>query len=128
MIKIQTRKDKTIDLARLVQVLEKEVGFEPVTEVTLELRGRLARREGMLFFEASDTGQTFAVQEVKAEGEKPPEKQVLAAVATLASPQSADRIILRQWKAEPGAGGTARQAPAASARVATAELVISGMT
>ena len=127
LIKLKTRKDKTVDLAKLVQVLEKEIGFEPVTEVTLELRGRLAQRNGKLFFEVSESGQTFQVQKVAGGSQRPPENQLLEAVATLVSPPS-DRIILQQWKAAAAATGEAGPTPAVPPPAATAELAVSGMT
>ena len=123
-IKVKAKKDKTIDLSRLVQLLEKEVGFEPLTQVTLEMRGQLARRDGKLWFQTSGTGQAFIVEKV--EGEGLPEKETLAAVATLADPHSSDRIVLRQWKAEAVSGESARRE--SSAQGVTAELTVSGMT
>jgi len=128
VIQIKVKKDKGIDLARLVKLLEKDVGFEPVTQVTLELRGRLMRRDGTLFFEASETRQTFQVHRAEGEGERPPEGQLLEAVAILEKPQTADRIILQQWKVRAPATVEEAQSPAAPAPVATAELLVSGMT
>jgi hypothetical protein len=61
IVKVKTPRDKPVDLAKLIELLEKEVGFEPITEVTLELEGTLVRREGKLLFEASGTRQTFVV-------------------------------------------------------------------
>ena len=82
LIKIKVRKDKAIDLGRLVQLLEKEAGFEPITEVRIEMRGRLARRDGKLVFEASGTGQSFTVAGAEGKDGAPPEKKLLAALAT----------------------------------------------
>ena len=100
LIKIKVRKDKAIDLGRLVQLLEKEVGFEPVTEVRLEMRGRLARRDGKLIFETSGTGQSFTLAGAEGKEGAPPEKELLAALATLEDPRAPDRIRLREWKVE----------------------------
>ena len=36
-IKVKAKKDKTIDLSRLVQLLEKEVGFEPLDRKSTRL-------------------------------------------------------------------------------------------
>jgi hypothetical protein len=96
IIKVKAQKDKRIDLGQLVSLLEKEVGFEPVTEVTLEMQGNLVQREGKVFFEVSETGQTFMVEKAEGAGDVPPEKKPLAAVAVLADPHVADRIVLRQ--------------------------------
>jgi hypothetical protein len=100
LIKIKVRKDKAIDLGRLVQILEKEAGFEPITEVRIELRGRLARRDGKLVFETSGTGQTFTMAGAEGKDGAPPEKKLLAAFATLEDPRAPDRIRLREWKVE----------------------------
>lgn len=127
VIKIKTKKDKAVDLAKLVLVLEKEAGFEPVTAVTLELRGRLARREGKLFFEVSESGQSFRVEKVAGAG-RPPENQLLEATATLAKPQSGDRIVLQQWKAATPTTGNTGPGPAVPASLASAELEVRGMT
>ena len=128
LIKIKTQKEKAIDLARLVQLLEKDVGFEPVRQVTLGLRGRLTRRQGKLYFEVSESGQSFAVQKVQGNGERPPENQLLEAEADLARPKSGDRIILRQWKVPPSAAGEEGREAAVAHPAATAELVVRGMT
>lgn len=127
-IKVKVKKGKTIDLSRLVQLLEKEVGFEPLTKVTLGLRGRLARRQGKLYFEVSESGQSFAVQKVQGKGERPPENQLLEAEADLANPKLGDRIILQQWKTPPSAAGEERRGAAGANQAATAELIVSGMT
>ncbi len=96
IIKVKAKKDKRIDLGQLVSLLEKEVGFEPITEVTLEMQGSLVQREGKVFFEVSETGQTFMVEKAEGAGDVPPEKKPLAAVAVLADPHVADPIVLRQ--------------------------------
>ncbi len=96
IIKVKAQKDKRIDLGQLVSLLEKEVGFEPVTEVMLEMQGNLVEREGKVFFEVSETGQTFMVEKAEGARDVPPEKKPLAAVAVLADPHVADRIVLRQ--------------------------------
>ncbi len=96
IIKVKAQKDKRIDLGQLVSLLEKEVGFEPVTEVTLEMQGNLVQREGKDFFEVSETGQTFMVEKAEGPLDVPPGKKLLAAVAVLADPHVADRIVLRQ--------------------------------
>jgi hypothetical protein len=96
IIKVKAQKDKRIDLGQLVSLLEKEVGFEPVTEVTLEMQWNLVQREGKVFFEVSETGQTFMVEKAEGARDVPPEKKPLAAVAVLADPHVADRIVLRQ--------------------------------
>ncbi len=127
LIKIKTRKDKKIDLARLVELLEKDIGFEPVTEVTLEMRGRLARRDGKLHFEVAETGQRFEAQPVSGTAEGLAENQFLEVVAALTDPHSFDRIAIKQWKAAPATTGPAgHEQPVRTS--ATAELVVSGMT
>jgi hypothetical protein len=98
LIKVKTPKDKSVDLPRLIELLEKEVGFEPITEVTLELEGTLVRREGKLMFEASGTRQTFLVDEVQGQADAPPENKPLAVVASLADVRSPNRIRVKQWK------------------------------
>ena len=100
LITVKPPKDKPFELVKLVELL-KEVGFQPVTEVTLELRGRLVRREGKLWFEAMGTGQKFAVEKVEGEGNAAPEEQLLIVTAVLADPHSPGRLVVRQWK--PGA-------------------------
>ena len=102
LIRVKARNDKPVDVGRLAQVLEKEAGFEPITEVTLELRGRLERRDGKLVLETSGTGQTFTVAGTEAQGGAPREKDLVTVVATLENPKSADRIIVRAWKSEEG--------------------------
>lgn len=98
LVHIKVAKGKSIDLARLVQVLEEQVGFEPITEVSLEVRGRLKKQNGALFFQVSETGQTFTVAKVESKDGAPPEEELLAAVALLENPDSPDRIILRAWR------------------------------
>lgn len=89
-----------MELVKLVELLEKEVGFQPVTEVALELQGRVLRRNGKLVFEVSGTRQTFVVEKVEGESDgPPPEGQLLTAVASLVKAHSPDRVVLRQWKA-----------------------------
>lgn len=96
--------------------------------MTLELRGRLTRRDGVLFFETSETGQKFEVQQVPGGGEQPPEKRLLEALAILAKPQSADRIILQEWKDTSEGTGDKRPPSGTPAQAATAELLVRGMT
>lgn len=110
---------------RLVQLLEKNVGFEPVTEVALEISGKLARRNGRLSFEVNGSGQDLAV--AKVEGDKPPEAKLVDVVATLAKPWSANKILIRRWKAEAEAS-TNVQSPPRAVRTAIAEFKIAGMT
>lgn len=81
-----------------MKLLEKDVGFGPITEVSLELPGRLVRRGKGLVFEAAGTGQTFTVKKVEAKGAAPPEERLLSATATLADPHSGGRVVLKQWK------------------------------
>lgn len=100
LIKIKVRKDKAIDLGHLVKILEEEAGFEPITEVRLEMRGRLARRDGKLVFETIGTGQRFTVAGTEGKESAPPEKELLAALATLEDPRAPERIRLREWKVE----------------------------
>ncbi|MGH8248166.1 MAG: hypothetical protein ACREUU_17225 [Gammaproteobacteria bacterium] len=125
-IRIRAAKDKRLDLARIVQVLEKEIGFEPVTEVTLEMRGRLAGHNGKLHFEVSETDQKFEVHRPPGNAARGTDNQLVEATAILAKPRSPDRIVLQQWK--PVAAPTAEPRTQPSASTATAELVISGMT
>jgi hypothetical protein len=97
VIKVKAKKDVPLDLAGLVEVLEKQIGFEPVTEVKLELTGRLEKQKGKLVLEANGTGQRFQVAATKTKG-LPAEKDLIAATATLKAPRSADRIVLWEWK------------------------------
>ncbi|MCL4523222.1 MAG: hypothetical protein M1453_13640 [Acidobacteria bacterium] len=100
MITVRPAKDKPVELVKLVELLEKEVGFQPVTEVALELQGRVLRRNGKLVFEVGGTRQTFVVEKVEGESDSPrPEGQLLTAVASLVKADSPDRLVLRQWKA-----------------------------
>jgi hypothetical protein len=124
-IRLTPKKDVAVDLARLVQALEKDAGFEPVTEVALEMRGNLRRRNGKLVLEMPASGQSFFV--AKAEGTKPPEQRPLTVIAALVKPRAADRIVIRQWK-EAEANSPAQAPPQAPAPTATAELTIRGMT
>ena len=97
LIKVKLSKEKPVDLDAIVKLLEKDVGFGPITEVSLELSGRLVRRGKGLAFETAGTGQTFAVK-VDAKGAVPPEGRLLTATATLADPRSPGRVVLKQWK------------------------------
>ena len=98
VVQIKTAKGKPIDLARLVQLLEEQVGFEPITDVSLEVRGRLKKQNGALVFEVSESGRIFTVAKVESKDGTPPEKELLAAVASLENPHSPDRIVLREWR------------------------------
>jgi hypothetical protein len=81
----------------LIDLLEQEVGFAPITEVKLELRGRLVRRDGALFLEVSGIGPTFRVE--KSEGApSPPENRLIVVTAGLVDIRSVDRIVLAEWK------------------------------
>lgn len=128
LLKIKARKDIPIDLAKLTQLLEEEVGFRPITEVRLELRGRLKRVNDNLLFQTTSTDQTFTVDRVEGEATAPPENQLLSVVAPLVNPRSADRIVVQEWKVAEGEAGSASPKSARATPVATAELVISGMT
>ncbi len=44
LIKVKLSKEKPVDLGAIVKLLEEDVGFGPITEVSLELSGRLVRR------------------------------------------------------------------------------------
>ncbi len=98
IVKVKTPRDKPVDLAKLIELLENEVGFEPITEVTLELEGTLVRREGKLLFEASGTRQTFVVDQVEGQADGPPENKLLFVVASLPDIHSPGRIRVKQWK------------------------------
>ena len=108
LIKVKANKDVAADLARLVEVLEKQIGFEPLTEVKLELTGRLEKRKGKLFFEANGTGQRFQVVATKVKGRLPAAQEMISATATLNAPRSADRIVLWEWKPAEGAESPSR--------------------
>jgi len=84
-------------------LLESEVGFAPVTEVTLAGSGRIARREGGLVLDVGG-GRSFTIQSMDPSAGVPPENEDLAIVAALADSRSPDRVILREWKrpAKPG--------------------------
>jgi len=97
-LKVKTRKDKAPDVAALIDLLEQEVGFAPITEVKLELRGRLVRRDGALFLEESETGPTFRVEKIEGDT-SPPENRLIAVTARLLDIRSVDRIVLAEWKA-----------------------------
>jgi hypothetical protein len=98
LIKVKVKKDVAVDLAGLVEVLEKQIGFEPLTEVKVELTGRLEKQKGKLVLEANGTGQRFQVAATKFKGPLPAEKDVIVTTATLKGPRSADRIVLWDWK------------------------------
>lgn len=125
-IRIRSAKDKPLDLAHIVQVLEKEIGFEPVTEVSLEMRGRLAQRNGKLQFEVSESGQKFEVHRSPRDAGRATDNQLVEVTASLANPRSPGRIVVRQWKLVAAPTGEAAAPPAASR--ATARLAVSGMT
>ena len=108
VIKVMAKKDVAVDLAGLVEVLEKQIGFEPLTEVKVELTGRLKKHNGKLVLEANGTGQRLQVAETKIKGRLPAEKDLIAATATLKSPRSADRIVLWEWKPAEAAGSSSR--------------------
>ncbi len=99
-IKIRAKKDEAPNLKELVALLESEVGFAPVTKVTLEGNGRVVDRGSDLVLDIGG-GHTFIVQSVDAPGAAPPENEELAVVAVLADPRSPDRIVLREWKRPP---------------------------
>jgi len=104
LIKVKAKKDVAVDLARLVEVLEKQIGFEPLTEVKVELTGRLEKQKGKLVLEANGTGQRFEVAATKTKSRLPAEQDLIAATATLKAPRSADRIVLWEWKPAQAAG------------------------
>jgi hypothetical protein len=99
LIKVRLSKEKPVDLGAIVKLLEKDVGFGPISEVSLELPGRLVRRGKDLVLEAAGTGQAFAVKKIEANGAAPPENRPLTAIATLADTRSGGRVVLKQWKA-----------------------------
>lgn len=96
-LKVKTRKDKAPDVAALSGLLEQEVGFAPITEVQLELRGRLVRRDGARFLEVSETGPTFRVEKIEGDT-SPPENRLIAVTARLLDIRAVDRIVLAEWK------------------------------
>lgn len=98
MIKIKASKDKAPNLPEIVELLEKEVGFAPIVEVGLELRGRLVRADGRLTFEATGTGQRFEVERVEPQGTALPEGQELELEGALVDVHSGERIVVRQPK------------------------------
>src|SRR5206468_13092109 len=107
------KKESSVELARLVQVLENDVGFEPVTEVALALRGKFRRLNGKLSFEVSGTGQSFPVAKVV--GERPPEDQNLVVGAVLTNPHVPSAIAVHEWKvAAATANDSAQHAPQAT--------------
>lgn len=81
-----------------MHLLEREVGFEPITEVTLEMQGRLDKRQGRSIFEVSGSGQTFRVSGNKSKGTAPPHGDLITVVASLKKPNAPDGIVLHQWK------------------------------
>ncbi len=98
LIRVKAKRDMPVDLARLVQLLEKEVGFEPITEVKLQLAGRLEEQSGKLVFETSGTGQRFVVTGSKAKGLPRRAKDLITATATLKQPKSASHIVIWDWR------------------------------
>lgn len=93
------KKDAAIDVSKLVELLEKEVGIEPITEVTLEMQGRLEKRGGKAIFEVSGNGQVFRLSGNKVKGPAPPHGDVITVVGTFKKPKSAsDGIVLHDWK------------------------------
>jgi len=94
-LKVKGRKDKAPDLAALIRLLEEEVGFSPITEVKLELRGRLVRRNGALLFEVSETGPTFNVEKLEGNA-NPPENRLIAVTGRLLDVRSGDRIVVTE--------------------------------
>jgi hypothetical protein len=96
-LKVKARQDQAPDVAALIDLLEQEVGFAPITEVQLELRGRLVRRDGALFLEVSDIGPTFRVEKSTGDA-RPPENRLIVVTAGLVDIRSVDRIVLAEWK------------------------------
>jgi hypothetical protein len=89
-----------LDLPALVGLLENEVGFSPVTEVELRVRGRITKHDGQLAIEVSETGQSFEV------GEQPKEKtlvqgQIIDARGKLAGLLAGKRLDLVEWGPAP---------------------------
>lgn len=99
--------DKPLDLPGLVRVLEDEVGFGPITEIEVGLRGRVSKRSGRLTLEVSETGQVFEVSK-KTEGQVPAEGQLIEATATLEDVRAGPRLRLLEWKAAPAGGSLPR--------------------
>lgn len=98
LVKVRPRKDKRADLGLLVRLLEEEIGFAPVTEVTLELRGEFELRNGELVFKVSGTEQAFSVAWIEAAADSPPKNQFLTVGANLEKPATPDRIVVKEWK------------------------------
>ncbi|PYQ18554.1 MAG: hypothetical protein DMF81_24550 [Acidobacteria bacterium] len=57
------KKDEAPDLKEIVALLESEVGFTPVMEVTIAANGRIARREGGLVLDVGG-GRTYTIRSV----------------------------------------------------------------
>jgi len=102
LIRIKTASEKALDLSKLIELLESEVGFEPVTGVRLELTGQLVRRDGDIVLETSGgvARREFIVARIEVQGAPPPENEILAVVADMERPRSPDRVVVKEWKAE----------------------------
>jgi hypothetical protein len=85
-----------LDLSAVVDVLEDQVGFSPVTEVELRLRGRIARRDGRLAIEVTETRQSFEVGKYPG-GKAPPEGQIIEARGRVGAPLAGRPLDLLEW-------------------------------
>jgi len=71
-----------------------------VTDVELRLRGRIAKREGRLTIDVSETGQSFEVGE-QPNGRELVEGQVIDARGKLAAPIPGKRLDVLEWSPAP---------------------------
>lgn len=95
---IRVKKGEMPDLKGLVELMETEIGFAPVTEVTLDATGRFVHREGELTLDVGG-GRTFIIKSAADTPDgTPPENVDVTVVAAFIDPRSSDRLVLRQWK------------------------------
>jgi hypothetical protein len=97
-IRLKPSNDKPFDLPELVRLLEKQAGFAPVTEVELELRGRVARRNGRLVIEVAETGQGFEIAKNKS-GRPLSEGESVDVRGVLENVRSGGRLKILAWTA-----------------------------
>lgn len=81
-----------------MRLLEGTAGFAPITEIEVQLRGRVAARDGRLSLEVSETGQSFEIGK-KLKGRAPTEGQLIEATGTLEDHRAGKRLRLLEWKA-----------------------------
>lgn len=105
IIEIRTSAEKAPDFKKLIERLENEIGFEPVREVALTVRGTVRREKGAAKLVGHRTGQSFKIDEQKAESGKLPLDRLITASAVIRDTKKPDSVVILRWEAagpEPG--------------------------